>query len=349
MNTNIKEQLVKAISSIKKKIKLIQNEEHATELKFKKVFKPITDPLETLIKVKGTEIPDLNVSRNTNTIDTAMDLDTSIEYEKFRDIIRADSSKHSEYYDLDDEKEKNLQNHDNDTLLSLKKEDVLNIYDKINVPFGIRSENNKLMMGNVAVSLSLTNNANKEKKYMVSVRNKNYELTAGLKELIMRNKPNLELVSDHDKTVYKEMLINTNAHKRDFNPDGQLKGDKGIKYRQIIKPLFSQPDDATQDSPEQFPKLKVGSSLTHLKKIKIQPDGVNFNFSDHFPKLKVGGSLPDLKTYKSNTDYVYWDDPNELIERLKLLIASKSAGNSNHDNEIVSIIEELREAGIIKK
>lgn len=50
----------------------------------------------------------------------------------------------------------------------------------------------------------------------------------------------------------------------------------------------------------------------------------------------------------NNIEYVYWDDPNELVERLKLLIASQSAGHSNHNNEIISIIEELREAEIIQ-
>ncbi|CAG9137958.1 unnamed protein product [Plutella xylostella] len=64
---------------------------------------------------------------------------------------------------------------------------------------------------------------------------------------------------------------------------------------------------------------------------------------------KLGGNLTKFKSYKSNTDLVYWDDPNELIERLQLLIASKDAGNTNHDNEILSIIEELKEAGIIKE
>lgn len=46
-------------------------------------------------------------------------------------------------------------------------------------------------------------------------------------------------------------------------------------------------------------------------------------------------------------NYVHWDNPNELVERLKLLLASQAAGNNNHNNEIVSIIEELKEANII--
>jgi len=46
-------------------------------------------------------------------------------------------------------------------------------------------------------------------------------------------------------------------------------------------------------------------------------------------------------------DYVHWDDPNELVNRLRLLEASRQAGHNAHDNEMLLIIEELREAGII--
>ena len=46
-------------------------------------------------------------------------------------------------------------------------------------------------------------------------------------------------------------------------------------------------------------------------------------------------------------DYVHWNDPNELVDRLRLLDASRRAGNNAHDNEILSIVEELREVGLI--
>ncbi len=46
-------------------------------------------------------------------------------------------------------------------------------------------------------------------------------------------------------------------------------------------------------------------------------------------------------------NYVYWDDPNELVDRLRLLISERSAGNYNHENEIHSLIEELREGNYI--
>lgn len=55
-----------------------------------------------------------------------------------------------------------------------------------------------------------------------------------------------------------------------------------------------------------------------------------------------------MKYSKNNSDYIYWDDPNELVDRLRLLIASQMAGNNNHNNEIISIIEELWEANLIE-
>lgn len=45
--------------------------------------------------------------------------------------------------------------------------------------------------------------------------------------------------------------------------------------------------------------------------------------------------------------YEYFDDPNELCERLRLLTSSRAAGNTNHMQEINSIIEELRELGYV--
>lgn len=50
---------------------------------------------------------------------------------------------------------------------------------------------------------------------------------------------------------------------------------------------------------------------------------------------------------KNSIDYIHWDNPNELVDRLRLLLASIEAGHTGHQNEITSIIEELRESKII--
>lgn len=59
-----------------------------------------------------------------------------------------------------------------------------------------------------------------------------------------------------------------------------------------------------------------------------------------------------MKEYNSENPcknmFSYWNDPNELVDRLRLLISSSSAGHTGHNNEIISIVEELREANIIE-
>lgn len=66
------------------------------------------------------------------------------------------------------------------------------------------------------------------------------------------------------------------------------------------------------------------------------------------PQEKKGGGLEsEFIPYKPNTSYEFYDNPNELCDRLRLLIASRVAGNSNHSQEINSIIGELRESGYI--
>ena len=55
------------------------------------------------------------------------------------------------------------------------------------------------------------------------------------------------------------------------------------------------------------------------------------------------GLIPEYMTHQENKniDYIYWDDPNELVDRLRLILASQAAGNPSHNNEILSIIEEF--------
>lgn len=134
----------------------------------------------------------------------------------------------------------------------------------------------------------------------IVIGNQNWAYTPGLYELLFFKKP-----KNYDKSeldIYKKILINTSAHKVNHDPNGRIKGNRGMKYINIIKKLFN---------------------TTHTG------DGL----------MKVNLQIPN---------YIYWDDPNELVDRLKLLVGSQHAGNNNHTNEMVSIIEELREGNIIE-
>lgn len=91
-------------------------------------------------------------------------------------------------------------------------------------------------------------------------------------------------------------------------------------------------------------------NLRQLKKKRedeADPDFMDYNESED--EIIDGAGVRPLDynfipyNVKNRVIYEYFDDPNELCERLRLLISSRMAGNSNHMQEINSIVEELRE------
>lgn len=95
------------------------------------------------------------------------------------------------------------------------------------------------------------------------------------------------------------------------------------------------------------------TNIHRNKQNRLKTDIQSYKFTNIIAPMfkKVGMALQtDFMELHSNgkIDYKYWDDPNEIVDRLRLLIASQSAGHTGHNNEIISIIEELREANIIE-
>ncbi|XP_059217017.1 MATH and LRR domain-containing protein PFE0570w-like [Stomoxys calcitrans] len=133
-----------------------------------------------------------------------------------------------------------------------------------------------------------------------------WKMSPGLFQLMFHIKP--QHYTKKDLNQYKDILMKTNAHKRNYLPGEQIKGTQAYKYQFIIKRLF----DVNSN------RISKGNGL----------------------------SLKSLDNHKPN--YIYWDDPNELVDRLRLLLSSEGVGHNNHKNEIISIVEELREAHIIK-
>lgn len=148
--------------------------------------------------------------------------------------------------------------------------------------------------------------------------------TSGLYELLFKKQP--IGYTDQDVARYMDIGYRTNLFRRNYSAFEQINGNNTSKYRNIIKP-------------------NLGSSKKKSKK-------TNLGSSKKKSKKKKGGSLPienslQLQHNSKPIEYVYFDDVNELVDRLRLLIASKDAGNTSHDNEIISIINELREASVI--
>ena len=107
------------------------------------------------------------------------------------------------------------------------------------------------------------------------------------------------------------------------------------------------------------PKIYTTDDLNVYKRILIQTSA---HLTSDEKKIKKGGnkftdiikplfpsSGSGLSMKLQNKSLVYWNDPNELVDRLRLLLASQAAGNTGLSNEILSIYEELYEAGLIKR
>lgn len=320
MERDLKEQIVKSASAVKRKVDLIKDAKNSNNVTLETIFKPIVDPLNILANrndeknLQEVKLYDPISKKNRKN-------ESEKSYSSCEEYIDSNSVDEEEYQDTPQKSDKILttspfKNHDvsKGSFKSLQSSPNIINQDESSswstssevfnaIPFGIRNERGKLELGNTRVH---------DDGRILKVGNITFEKTLGLKELLYKKVPNLDVITDDDLENYKLLLINTNAHRRNFDPAKPINSNKGFKYMSIIKPLFkfSKQPTSTESPPQ-------GKGINLLKKVK------------------------------TNTDLVYWDDPNELIERLKLLLASKAAGNTGLDNEIVAIIEELREAGII--
>jgi len=142
----------------------------------------------------------------------------------------------------------------------------------------------------------------------ISIDNKNYPRTQGLVELLIKKNPNETVISGEDLENYKNILVSSNAHRVGYSDGGSIRKSKSNKYFKFISRLVS---------------------------------GRGIGISARLPQSM-------LVHQNFGKEYVYWDDPNELVDRLRLLAASYQAGNHSHTNEIMSILEELREGGYIE-
>lgn len=153
----------------------------------------------------------------------------------------------------------------------------------------------------------------------ISINGIVYEGTPGLLQLLYLKKPQDYTGSDLDN--YKNILLSTNAHKKGYSEEQGVLGSRSEKYKNIISKLF--PSQVLKPRP----LSSASSRLTSLR--------------SHTYKRGTGLMMANKPLYE------YWNDPNELVDRLRLLMSSTNAGHEGHQNEIESIIEELREENII--
>lgn len=163
--------------------------------------------------------------------------------------------------------------------------------------FGARLDDEGLMIGNSKLTIDEFDN--------LHINDKLYAGTPGLFELIFTNDP--KHYTKKDLQTFKEILILTNAHKKNYISSLPLHKNTSIKYKSVISKLFQTRTHSTPSQSGQGLKLK------------------NVN----------------------NTNVIYYNNINKLIKRMRLLYEAKEAGHTGVDNELIALIEELRSRGYI--
>lgn len=303
-NNEMKHKITQISNVIRKKFMALKLGKDVQDEMLARLYKPIKDPLEKIVKN----------SKKITKVDTAeMGINTDIVVKpkpevKFLPEVEVTPSPSMQYEDVEEEDDGDEIPVDNSALEEYLEqypplaryyiEKYFNDRDAIDKSYGIEYDSrlSRWTMGSADVNF--------EKDGYISIDNKYiYKGTQGLYELIFMK--NSESYNEEDLKNYKNILLRTNVHKLDHDPNKRVRGNKYNKYINIIKPLV-------QDSPN------------------VSGKGINMTFND------------------KPVEYVYWDNINELVDRLRLLWASKMAGNNSHENEIASIIEELKESGIIR-
>lgn len=178
----------------------------------------------------------------------------------------------------------------------------------IDYNYGVRVEGDSWMIGNKVIDID--NND-------LIIDGMRYKGTAGLYELIFMNIPNEYIYTEEDLDAYAQILRMTNVHRTNYSSLGRVKSNRGIKYKTIISQLINR-----NVNPEP----------------QIQQDMMTF--PDILNRAVSGSGI--LLT-NAQPKYIYYDDPNEIVDRLRTLLASQQAGNTAHTDEINSIMEELYE------
>lgn len=193
--------------------------------------------------------------------------------------------------------------------------DTENVYDHGHASVRHDPELDKFYLGSSELQFS-------SKSDNIVVGGREFKGTPGLYELIFKKNPIND--TNEDQKNYREIVLMTNAARVNYDPKKQIAGNASDKYRKVIAPLIY--DQSTSKSSRPAARSRASTWVSSSG--------------------QYGGR--GLMNYNNKPiEYIFWDDPNELVDRLRLLLASENAGNDGHNNEINSIVEELREARII--
>ena len=109
--------------------------------------------------------------------------------------------------------------------------------------------------------------------------------------------------------------------------------------------VSKEPKDFTKDDYINYAKLMV---KTNALRVDNNPNNNKPKSNRYYKWTKILSDIwHNREKYKGSGVIVIPSDPNALLERLDLLIASQEAGHTGVGNELVSICDELKRQGVL--
>ena len=119
-------------------------------------------------------------------------------------------------------------------------------------------------------------------------------------------------------------MVKTNALHREYNPlNPRPRGSMGKKWKDILGPIWYKKQGFSEGDAFRMTKDKNYRKNLIKKMRKIRHE------------------------YEGEGVVVIPSDPNALLERFELLLASQEAGHTGVRNELVSICDELKRQGVL--
>lgn len=317
--------LILSRNNIKQKIMEMKRGEIDSDHYFRETFKPLIEPLNSIAEKNNTSI-------------------TSIENTNYKNVDNVEATTVSDFISF------------------FNTAPRLRTYDK---NFGLYYDPvaDQLKIGHFPVTII---------NDQLHIIDKYFAWTSGLWSLLCEKNP--KGFTFNDVEAYFEILKSTKVH---LKADGKPKANSFFKWTNIIKPLYERMKTENSLNTHQSEKVslnkldlsKFDKYVSSRKRSKFDENSQtsplsnkSFEFSPpqtdksdvaedliKFEKSSIN-SKSGFGLYKNilpNTQIVYYDDPNELVTRLNLLSSSQDAGNTGVNNEIISILEELRERNLI--
>ena len=181
--------------------------------------------------------------------------------------------------------------------------------------FGIRKEKGDHYIGNTHVII-------RNNDIYIKDSGERFEGTEGLWKLITLREP--VDVDKKDKDEYERLMIKTNVIHRNNDPKNpHPKGNRGNKWKKIIGPIWYKNQGFSEED-----AIKMANNRRYRERLVKK-----------MRKIK--------REYEGKGVVVIPSDPNALLERLDLLLASQEAGHTGVRNELVSICDELKRQGVL--